>query len=388
MLKIFKKEKQKGIIPIILAIILAGIALIALIAIAAFIAWLGQLVAGLTGGGDQPGGNSNIGCHLEGPDVSKATSQQTKTFSLTAFYHPVQGQTKYEQGSYEAELRMEGGDSGASGIKLEKGAIAAPPSYPFGTEIDISGFGRGVVVDRGCAIQEAGVPSTCPSLANPITKYDHLDLFTGEGDTGRMAMDQWNGKQAQGTVYYFNFVNSGNINDYVKIICQNAYGSSGSGFNNVPLFKQCDPRWRSNGYNCSGKTICSSGCGTTSAAMVLSFYGKSIDPAVTTSESLANGYRVCDGGTSAGFFSFIAKKYGLKEQDVDFDTAMQALKQGKPVIAAMSDSMFSSGGHYIVLTGIASNGMVMINDPGPRNVTQATQNDVRSAWSHGHLITP
>lgn len=388
MFKKYNRNKQKGIVPAILALIIAIICIVLLLLIAALILWLTHLVAGLIGGGNQPVGNSNIGCHLEGPDTAKATSSTTKTFSLTAFYHPIPGQLKYEQGSYGAELRMEGGGSGASGIKLEKGAIAAPPSYPFGTEIDLAGFGRGVVVDRGCAIQEAGVPSTCPGLARGTTRYDHLDLFMGEGDEGRMAMAQWNGKETQGTVYYFNFINSGNIKDYIKIICQNAYGSSGVGFNNVPLFKQCDPRWRSNGYNCSGKTICSSGCGTTSAAMVLAFYGKSVDPSVTTSESLANGYRVCNAGTSAAFFNFIAHKYGLKEEDVGFDSAMQALRQGKPVIVAMRDSMFSSGGHYIVLTGIANNGMVMINDPGPRNVTQATQNDVYSAWAHGHLITP
>lgn len=231
------RGKQKGIIPVILALILGVAAIVVLVLVLLLVVYLNHIIAGLIGGGNQPIGNSNIGCHLEGPDISKATSTSKKTFSLTAFYHPLPGQTKYEQGSYEAELRMEGGGSGASGIKLEKGAIAAPPSYSFGTVIDIAGFGRGVVVDRGCAIQEAGVPSKCPGLANVTTKYDHLDLFAGEGDEGRMAMNQWNGKEAQGTIYFFNFVNKDNITNYVKVTCQSMGTSSISGKTAYPLKK-------------------------------------------------------------------------------------------------------------------------------------------------------
>lgn len=396
----FKRDRQKGIIPAILAVIVALASIALILLVGALIFWIHHLVAGLIGGGNQPGGGPNIGCHLEGSEISKATSSQNKTFSLTAFYHPVPGQTKYELGSYEAELRMEGGGSSASGIKLEKGAIAAPPSYPFGTVIDIAGFGRGVVIDRGCAIQEAGAPSKCPSLANPVTKYDHLDLFMGEGDQGRMAMDQWNGKEAQGTVYFFNFINNGNVKDYVRVVCQNAYGSGSTGFNNVPYFSQRDPRWGSNSYGC-GTTIADAGCGVTSAAMILKFYGKNVDPAIMASLSLANGTRPCGGGTAPNFFHDVAApNYSLKEQDVTFNEAMQAIQQGKPVIALMNDHFFSSGGHYIVLTGIDSSGMVMINDPYPKRgcepvatvqcgrVPKATQNQVQENWNGGYLITP
>lgn len=251
----FKKDKQKGIIPAVLAVIIALVSIALILLIGTLIFWIHHLVAGLIGGGNQPGGGPNIGCHLEGPGTSKETSSTTKTFSLTAFYHPVPGQTKYELGSYEAELRMEEGGSGASGIKLEKGAIAAPPSYAFGTVIDIAGFGRGVVIDRGCAIQEAGVPSKCPGLANPVTKYDHLDLFMGEGDQGRMAMDQWNGKEAQGTIYYFNFVNNNNINDYVRIVCETIAGTCGQSIIDQAKLYAGIPYYDDSGLHCGPNTL-------------------------------------------------------------------------------------------------------------------------------------
>ena len=171
-------------------------------------------------------GGTGTGCRIEGPNISQATRQVTRMFSTTAYYRPLPGQKKYEQGSYEAELRMEGTNTTASGFQPEIGAIAAPPSYPFGTVIDLPGYGRGVVLDRGCAIQEAGVPSKCPGLARVTTRYDHLDLFVGEGDEGREAMNAWNGKEVQGTVYYFDGIPWSQLKSQIKTVCQNTGGES------------------------------------------------------------------------------------------------------------------------------------------------------------------
>lgn len=48
----------------------------------------------------------------------------------------------------------------ASGEKARHGTVAAPASVPFGTIIDVPGYGRATVADRGSAIQG-----------------DHLDVF-------------------------------------------------------------------------------------------------------------------------------------------------------------------------------------------------------------------
>lgn len=161
-----------------------------------------------------------------------------------------------------------------------------------------------------------------------------------------------------------------------------------NGYNSVPLLKQGDSSWGANSYGCNGTTIKSAGCGITSAAMVLNFYGKNVDPAILAKDSMANGYRVCGGGTAAGFFSHIAAKYSLKYSAVSWSGIASSLKSGRPVIAAMDDTIFSSGGHYIVLTGISSDGKIMINDPGPRDVTVATAGQVQAALKHAHLIFP
>lgn len=49
----------------------------------------------------------------------------------------------------------------ASGIKVHQGTLACPPQYPFGTKIDIEGYGTYICEDRGGAI-----------------KGNHFDIYT------------------------------------------------------------------------------------------------------------------------------------------------------------------------------------------------------------------
>lgn len=177
---------------------------------------------------------------------------------------------------------------------------------------------------------------------------------------------------------------------YGPIECQATGGAaSGVGCNNVPIFRQCDSRW---GWKIYGTgTICTSACGPTSAAMVLKFYGKNVDPPTIASQSVAGGFRVPFQGTSPGLFPWIARRYGLRGSgEFGWSRAKQYLLQGKPVIARMrGPSMFTSGGgHYIVLTGINPDGTICINDPGPRKKTQATENQVRSYLKGASIIEP
>jgi|GEM_PF-4538756 len=163
-------------------------------------------------------------------------------------------------------------------------------------------------------------------------------------------------------------------------------GDYSAGSNGVPLFRQFDPRWGSKSYGCGGTTIRTSGCGTTSAAMVLTYYGINVTPAEVTEFSLANGHRVCGSGTAPSLFPALAAKYGLKYKSVDWPEIQNALKNNMPVIAAMDDHEFSSGGHYIVLTGFDANGEILINDPGPRQISSASPNTVKARIKHAHLI--
>jgi hypothetical protein len=145
---------------------------------------------------------------------------------------------------------------------------------------------------------------------------------------------------------------------------QSVAASSGSG--GVPLLKQGDPRWGSVSYGCNnGSTIRSSGCGLTAAAMVLQFNGINITPDQLVSESINNGHRDCRAGTAHSFFPYIAKKYGLKsESELSWNTAMNHLKAGRPVIVSgKGPAPFTPNGHYVVLTKYNDNGTIAVNDP-------------------------
>jgi len=159
---------------------------------------------------------------------------------------------------------------------------------------------------------------------------------------------------------------------------------TGMGCGSVPLFLQGDPQWGGDPYgSCSGlSTIKSSGCGITSAAMVLAGFGKSVDPKMMADTSAANGYRVCGAGTSYGFFPFIAKQYGLRDENgIGWSRAMELLKNGTPVIAAGQGSApFTGGGHFIVMTCYNSDGTISVNDPA-RGIASYTE-DIISSQQH------
>ncbi len=59
-----------------------------------------------------------------------------RTFIITAYYSPLQGQKTYYRGSYEADVLLNGnGTHGASGTPVFTGMLAAPKTYAFGTQI-------------------------------------------------------------------------------------------------------------------------------------------------------------------------------------------------------------------------------------------------------------
>ncbi len=139
----------------------------------------------------------------------------------------------------------------------------------------------------------------------------------------------------------------------------------------VPLFKQSDPHWGNVSYGCGGTTISSSGCGPTSAAMVLSFYGFGVTPADMAKHSLENGGRVCGNGTSHAWFKKLAEDYKMEfEQELSWDKILGYLNKGVPVIVSgQGPEPFTNtnSSHYVVLVcrGIDDNDnpIIYVNDP-------------------------
>lgn len=118
----------------------------------------------------------------------------------------------------------------------------------------------------------------------------------------------------------------------------------------------------------SNKSTASSGCGAASSSMVVEYYTGN------TSQSPDTLFKwACDNGwyTGSGLSYAAVKKlcsnYGVTCTWVGTKTEItNALKAGYPIIALMGPGTFTSGGHYIVLSGIKiEDGVtyIRVNDP-------------------------
>ncbi len=191
-------------------------------------------------------------------------------------------------------------------------------------------------------------------------------------------------------------------------------GAAADGLNGVPFYGQCNPpnsttpyldqagrcRCETPGGVCASgmrpRTICSSGCGVTSAAMVVAFYHPEMRsrnlPGEMGSLSSNNGYRGCAAdcsscsGTSPALFSSRAMRDTFQmtaETLRGRDAVLEQLRAGHPVIAAVRD-----GGHSVVLTGVNADGSIAINDPNSgsagRNFWGEDTRSVPAATVFGH----
>jgi len=125
--------------------------------------------------------------------VEIAQCSYEQTFIISAYYSPIEGQTKYVTGSFEGDVRLNGeGVHSADGSQVFPGMIAAPSSYAFGTKMNIPGIGVVSVHDRGGAIVHAGQRGAA---------FDRLDVWMGYGDAGLSRALSWGKRTVNVTVY-------------------------------------------------------------------------------------------------------------------------------------------------------------------------------------------
>lgn len=74
-------------------------------------------------------------------------------------------------------------------------------------------------------------------------------------------------------------------------------------------------------------------------------------------------------GWSHETLSRFASEYGVHSRWIsnDAEAILEALRQGKPVIAHMGPGIFTNRGHYLVLRGLTEDGLVLMNDPASRS---------------------
>ncbi len=160
----------------------------------------------------------------------------------------------------------------------------------------------------------------------------------------------------------------------------------------IPLYLQTDyPDIR---YGTG--TIATSGCSVTCLAMVSSY----LTGIEYTPDELANHFMSFDESNHIKKLEYMSTEMNLPWQKAEnFHVALNALKEGKIVIALMgSKSLFTNGQHFILLGGYNDEGKIWVNDPnaanyGLWNLKNAFQegfeeNDILLGYTGGWIYDP
>lgn len=137
-------------------------------------------------------------------------------------------------------------------------------------------------------------------------------------------------------------------------------------YKGLTYYSQLDGRWKNKMYSSVGsynQTIGSSGCGPTSAAMIVTACKGAITPDTMSDLFVKYGYRSANNGTYWSAFRAIADEFdiGYKETS-NVDTAISLLRNNNYVVASVGNGLFTTGGHFIVLTGIDGD-TIKVYDP-------------------------
>lgn len=143
----------------------------------------------------------------------------------------------------------------------------------------------------------------------------------------------------------------------------------------LTYYSQIDSRWKNKPYtikNSSSQTIGSSGCGPTSAAMIVSSSKGIIKPDTMAKLFVDNGYRTRDNGTAWSAWAFVADYFDFDfyKSTSSFSTVEKYLETDKDndgvsdyfVVTSCAAGLFTSGGHYITLMGDKNNTLT-VYDP-------------------------
>ena len=137
-------------------------------------------------------------------------------------------------------------------------------------------------------------------------------------------------------------------------------------FNGLTYYSQIDSRWKNNLYtstNNTTQTIGSSGCGPTSAAMVVSSIKGTITPDTMANLFVKYGYRSANNGTYWSAYRAVANEFNIGYTETsDIQKALDLLRNKNYIIVSCGNGLFTTGGHYIVIVGIEEN-TLKIYDP-------------------------
>lgn len=139
----------------------------------------------------------------------------------------------------------------------------------------------------------------------------------------------------------------------------------------VVYFNQYDERYANEPYGTDN--IGDYGCGPTSMSIVVSsLTGDIVDPIEMAQWSYDNGYWCSKSGSYHALIPAAAKAWGLPVEGCtasEPQRIVDALGEGKLVVALMTKGHFTSSGHFIVLRGV-ENEKILVADPASTSRSQ------------------
>ena len=130
-------------------------------------------------------------------------------------------------------------------------------------------------------------------------------------------------------------------------------------------YNQLDERWKYEPYGTD--TIGGYACGPTSMSIVVSsLTSETVDPPHMAQWAYENGYWCSGSGSYHSLIPGAAEAWGLAVEGCtasEPQRIVDALTDGKLVVALMTKGHFTSSGHFIVLRGCTSDGKILVADP-------------------------
>ena len=137
------------------------------------------------------------------------------------------------------------------------------------------------------------------------------------------------------------------------------------GIVDVTYFCQSSDEWKDLPYGTD--TIGPYGCGPTVMAIaVASLTDTDTDPAVMAEWAVEHGYWARHSGSYHSIVLGTARSFGLLAEPFtsrEANDVLDALSQGKMLVAMMGAGHFTTGGHFILLRGLTLSGEVLVADP-------------------------
>ena len=137
------------------------------------------------------------------------------------------------------------------------------------------------------------------------------------------------------------------------------------GITQVVYYNQLDERWANSPYGTDH--IGGYACGPTAMSIVVSsLSSENVDPPHMAQWAYENGYWCSKSGSYHTLIPGAAEHWNLQVEGCtpkDPLKIVDALADGKLVVALMTKGHFTSSGHFIVLRGVTSDGKIMVADP-------------------------